>query len=299
MSKRCRRGWILFATASLVLGCQRAEPTPTAKPAQDNVTAPVVPVQKPVENGLHMPFDKATLAEPPADAQVFCPPEKTSTGKSVGKMYEAIAGRNGRGGVWDQIDFVGAGGSLRQCTVTLQTELGDIVLELWPDLAPNHVRSFLALIKVGYFDGQVFYRAPRDTYKDEKGNDQRFESIEAGCPRGTGELGYGSIGYWLKPELHDPEITPRACHDAGTLGAWHDHVLETAACKFYITLTKAPWMDGYYTVFGKVTRGLDVARKILERPAVSTEEPDRPKEPVVIRSVIIHMSEVAAAGASK
>jgi cyclophilin family peptidyl-prolyl cis-trans isomerase len=73
--------------------------------------------------------------------------------------------------------------------------------------------------------------------------------------------------------------------------------VETAACKFYITLSKAPWMDGNWTVFGKVTQGLDVARTILNRPRRDDEFRDRPVQPVVIRSVTIEASPAAVKAA--
>ena len=74
---------------------------------------------------------------------------------------------------------------------------------------------------------------------------------------GTGEPNYGSIGYWLKPEFN-----PKATHEPGTVGASHGEEVESAACKFYINLSKAEWMDGSFTLFGKVTKGLDVVRAI-------------------------------------
>ena len=80
-----------------------------------------------------------------------------------------------------------------------------------------------------------------------------------------------------------PELSPDVKHEVGTVGAWHGEPLESAACKFYIILGKTPGMDNY-TVFGKVTQGLDVARKIREQP-VRMDEKDRPQRPVVIRSV--------------
>jgi len=61
-----------------------------------------------------------------------------------------------------------------------------------------------------------------------------------------------------------------------------------------MTLNKAPWMDGQYTIFGKIIQGLDVAHTINRRPAHDDDFKDRPKEPVVIRSVTIETS----AGAS-
>ena len=68
----------------------------------------------------------------------------------------------------------------------------------------------------------------------------------------------------------------------------------TAACRFYITLSKAPFLDGNFTVFGKVTQGLDVARRIFWLPVRNDPEypeGDRPVKPAVIRKVTIRTSE--------
>src|SRR5262249_23268427 len=116
----------------------------------------------------------------------------------------------------------------------------------------------------------------------QKREDASFwEYLEGGCPVGTGQFGYGSIGYWLKPE-----IDTQLAHEEGTLGACHDD-LETAACKFYITLGKAPQLDGNYTIFGKIVRGLDVAHVISQRPVFDDDLHSTPREPVIIKSVTI------------
>src|SRR5262249_37981952 len=105
--------------------------------------------------------------------------------------------------------------------------------------------------------------------------------------------GYGSIGYWLKPEFN-PELK----HEEGTVGACRGEEEDTAACRFYINLGKAPTLDGHYTVFGKVTRGLEVARIIFKQPVRADEEDEegyhRPEKPVVIRKVVIPPPEAEA-----
>ena len=119
-----------------------------------------------------------------------------------------------------------------------------------------------------------------------------MEIIEGGCPRGTGEMGHGSIGYWLKNEVSLEQ------HDVGTVAACHGEDPDTAACRFYITLNKAPFLDGTFTIFGKVTSGLDVARRIFSLPVRNDPEypeGDRPEKPVVIRSVTIETSEAGGA----
>jgi peptidyl-prolyl cis-trans isomerase B (cyclophilin B) len=250
------------------------------KPAQDAAGAPADDAFQPasasavaLDPSLHQPFTEATISEPPEDWHR--PPDTTMTGKSVGKLYVEVKNK------WDQIHFVSSAGKPLAYWATLDTEMGEIEIALRPDLAPNHVRSFVALAQAGYFDGLVFERTVH-----ENGPDGKLELIEGGCPVGTGEMGYGSIGYWLKPEIH-PEIP----HEEGTIGASHGEGKDTAACKFYITLSKCPFMDGEYTVFGKVTQGLGIARRILSLPVRDDSEfpdGDRPVKPVVIRKVTIH-----------
>jgi peptidyl-prolyl cis-trans isomerase B (cyclophilin B) len=245
-------------------------PGAAAGPATTTPAAPDVYAR------LHQPFKEATLAEPP-DPQYWLPP-KTKAGKSVGALYEAVVAE------WDKVPFLTPQGKKLAYTATLTTDLGVIKIELWPEVAPNQVRNFVALARAGYYNGLEFDRTMKRELEDKKG--QFFDYLEAGCPLGTGELNYGSIGYWLKPELSN-EVK----HEEGCVGAWHGEELESAACKFYITLTKADWMDGNFTLFGKITLGLDVARAIHQQPVCDEGLHDRPVQPVVIRSVAIDCRE--------
>jgi cyclophilin family peptidyl-prolyl cis-trans isomerase len=90
-------------------------------------------------------------------------------------------------------------------------------------------------------------------------------------------------------------------HDEGSVGCCHSESPDTEACKFYITLCKAPVMDGEFTIFGKVIRGLDVAHKIFTQPVrndPSFPEGDRPEKPIVIRKVTIQTQEVESVAAN-
>src|SRR5262249_34311204 len=155
---------------------------------------------------------EATTADPPGEWQR--PPDVTMTNKSVGKLYEQVVH------LWDDIRFQTPSGKKIAYRAILDTELGPIAITLRPDLAPNHVRSFVALAKVGYFDGLVFERTIREAVEGRP--DAKLELIEGGCPVGTGEPGYGSIGYWLKPEFH-----PQATHVEGVIGASHGEEADT------------------------------------------------------------------------
>jgi peptidyl-prolyl cis-trans isomerase B (cyclophilin B) len=285
--------WRRLGLAGLLVGlglagCGTQSPSPNSKqPAQASSSSKAddrASAAGKLDPRWNQPFKDAVLFEPPDD-ETQRPPDVTKAGKVVGKLFEAVAGKDNQGGLWDQIKFVSPAGKRLNYTAYLKTDLGDVVMELWPDVAPNHVRNFVALARAGYYDGLDFDRIHHEELVDTSG--QGLEYVEAGCPLGTGEPGYGSIGYWLKPE-----VNAKVHHEEGTVGAWHAEEVESAACKFYITLTKAPWMDGNFTVFGKVTQGLDVVRKIAARPqqAVDGDE-GRPLEPVVIRQVTIQVRE--------
>jgi peptidyl-prolyl cis-trans isomerase B (cyclophilin B) len=227
---------------------------------------------------LQQSFAEATRSEPPADGQR--PPDLTLTAKSVGKLYTEVLR------LWDTIHFNSKDGKPISYTAVLDTELGPIEIALRPDLAPNHVRNFVALARAGYYDGLVFERTVHA--KSEEQPEVEVAVLEGGCPLGTGDLGVGSIGYWLKPEFS------KEAHEEGTVGACHGEEPDTAACRFYITLSKAPFLDGNFTVFGKVTQGLDVARRIFWLPVRNDPEypeGDRPEKPVVIRKMTIRTSE--------
>ncbi len=274
----------------LVLGLAGCEPnhpsldlaekaTATASPEASSTTEPQVPV----DPRLQQSFAEATRSEPPANGQR--PPDLTLTGKSVGKLYTQVVR------LWDTIRFASKTGKPITYTATLETELGVIEIALQPNLAPNHVRNFVALARAGYYDGLVFERTVHA--KSEEQPENEVEVLEGGCPLGTGDLGVGSLGYWLKPEFS------KETHDIGTVGACHGEEPDTAACRFYITLSKAPFLDGNFTVFGKVTQGLEVARRIFCLPVRNDPEypeGDRPAKPVVIRKVIIRTSEDPPAG---
>lgn len=277
----------ILLSASLI-GCGQSKPAKD-EPPPAAPSLPVHPAKRVVKDDdgrLAQTFTTATVQEPPEGES--CPPEETVTHKSVGKIYEAVAGHGGKGGLWDKIFFLTADNRPINYRATLHTELGSIAIDLRPDVAPNHVRSFIALAKSGYYKGLAFDRAIRQKIEVDTGKEGKtpevhtFDYLEAGCPLGTGDPGFGSVGYWLKPEFSD-----KVSHEIGSVGACHGEELESGSAKFYITLTNAPWMDGNWTIFGKVTQGMDVVRKIFDKPK---DDDFRPRQPVVIRDVTITSS---------
>jgi peptidyl-prolyl cis-trans isomerase B (cyclophilin B) len=277
VTRDCRWGIMGVLLTAGVFGCGGSpsadKPAPTVAiaspsgepaPATDSTSSP-----KPAA------FADAVTENSPDDQQP--PPDRTLNGLSTGKLREQVQQ------LWGQINFTTPSGKKLAYTAIIDTKFGPVTLALLPEVAPNHVRNFVALARAGYYDGLLFENIVEQ--QGEGGPEARLELVEAGCPLGTGEPGVGHLGYWLKPEF-SADIK----HDEGTVGACLSGAADTAACRFYITLSKAPVMDGNFTVFAKVTSGLDVVRTIAKQPR--SDGSPRPDKPAVIRTVTIQTREV-------
>jgi|TARA_B100000902_G_C27266291_1_gene893693 peptidyl-prolyl cis-trans isomerase B (cyclophilin B) len=128
--------------------------------------------------------------------------------------------------------------------IQIQTDRGDMTIEMFEDHAPNTVANMISLIEKGYYDGLNFHRVISDFM------------IQGGCPQGTGT---GGPGYKF-----DDECTSECRHDsAGTLSMANAGP-RTNGSQFFITHGPTPHLDGKHTVFGKVTEGLDVVHEIKQ-----------------------------------
>jgi cyclophilin family peptidyl-prolyl cis-trans isomerase len=149
-------------------------------------------------------------------------------------------------------------------TAELDTSKGLIRLTFLPDMAPGHVKNFLGLASVGFYNGLFFHRVIKGFM------------IQGGCPLGTGT---GDAGYKIKAEFN---ATP---HEPGTLSMARAQSPDSAGSQFFICLEKHSHLDRNYTAFGKVadTESMATVRKIGD---VATRN-DRPLEKVEIRSIKI------------
>ena len=271
--------WIVTAILLGLAGCtndkddaskkDQAKPNVQFEVKKDNQGKTIGAQAVGLTKGSKLPaFRDAVLLDEPPDGELQ-PPNVTHTGKNAVKIFESIAND-----LWDKTTFTNDDFRPIQYRAIIATELGDIQVQLHGDAAPNHVRSFVCLAKSGYYDGMAFYQSV-----NRKVEDNTVAFIETGCPRGTGELGSGSIGYWLRPE-----IGSKLTHEEGVLGACLNFDPNSAACRFYLTAAAMPQMDGSFTIFGKVTQGLDVIRTMNKREVL---EGDRLVKPVLIKSVTI------------
>ena len=130
-------------------------------------------------------------------------------------------------------------------SATITTSCGDIVVELYPDLAPETVNSFLFLARSGYFDGSVSHRVVPGFV------------IQAGDQTATGA---GGPGYTIPDELPEPGFL----YEEGVL-AMANRGPNTTGSQFFIVLADAP-LPNAYSYFGKVVGGFDTIERIAEIP---------------------------------
>jgi peptidyl-prolyl cis-trans isomerase B (cyclophilin B) len=146
---------------------------------------------------------------------------------------------------------------LSAARAVIETAMGNITLEFFPDRAPNHVRQFLRLASSGVYDGTSFHRIVRGFV------------IQGGhMPTRRGPLDEQQQAFVrnLQPEFN---ATP---HVRGILSMARTDDPASASSSFFIVLAPAPSLDGKYTVFGRVVSGMDVIEKIEAAP-LNGEEP--------------------------
>ena len=130
-------------------------------------------------------------------------------------------------------------------TATIETENGDIVLELFPDVAPIAVNSFIFLSENGWYDGVTFHRVIPGFV------------AQGGDPTGTG---FGGPGY-----AYDIEISDEVTFDQAGLLSMANSGPGSNGSQFFITYTPQPDLDGRFTIFGQVISGMDVVDQITPR----------------------------------
>lgn len=138
---------------------------------------------------------------------------------------------------------------------TVQMENGDeFVIELLPKSAPQTVNSFIFLAQEGWFDGVTFHRVMPDFV------------AQTGDPSGTG---LGGPGYTIPNEI-DPDLS----HSEVGVVAMANSGADTNGSQWYVTLGDASFLDGSYTIFGRVVEGMDVVQALTPRdPQVDPTAP--------------------------
>jgi peptidylprolyl isomerase len=133
-------------------------------------------------------------------------------------------------------------------TLILELKDGPVTIQLRPDLAPKHVKRIKELAREGFYDGIIFHRVIEGFM------------AQTGDPTGTGMSGSGQR---LKAEFS------REPHKRGTLSMARAANIDSADSQFFICFKDTPFLDGQYTIWGKVTSGMELVDKIArgEPPA--------------------------------
>jgi peptidyl-prolyl cis-trans isomerase B (cyclophilin B) len=147
---------------------------------------------------------------------------------------------------------------------TMETDHGTIELEFWPDVAPKTVENFLKLARDGFYNGLIFHRVIPGFM------------IQGGCPQGTGT---GGPGYQIKAEFSARK------HKRGVISMARSSHPDSAGSQFFLMHDDSPHLDGKYTAFGQITKGIEVVDKIAALPCGSN---DRPKQPPKIVKITVH-----------
>ncbi len=175
--------------------------------------------------GTATPAPTSTAAAAEADATT----EPAATDQSIQRVYAAPPAF--------EIDVTNS------YEVVILTEKGEIRIELLPEEAPGYVNNFVFLARNNFYDGLVFHRVVEGFV------------AQAGDPTATGFTG---SGYVLEEETNDLQF------DAGVL-AMAKAGSSVNGSQFFITLEPAPHLNGQFTVFGRVTEGMDVVRALTKR----------------------------------
>jgi peptidylprolyl isomerase len=151
--------------------------------------------------------------------------------------------------------------------VVFETNLGNFEITLKPDVAPKTCENFLGLVAKGYYNGIVFHRVIKNFM------------VQGGDPTGTGA---GGESIWGKPFADECKATVK--FDKPGLLAMANRGPNTNGSQFFITTASTPWLHMRHTIFGEVTTGYDIVKKIETSPTVPG---DRPVQPIKIQKAYL------------
>lgn len=190
---------------------------------------------------------------------------------------------------YPQLDLQNAKGP----KATIQTNHGDIVVQLFPEQAPKAVENFVALAQQGYYDGIIFHRVIPDFM------------IQGGDPTGTGAGGQSSFGHEFEDEFSNEVFNMKGALSMANAGpntngsqffiVSNEHVQadmlgSMAQAGYTSEVIEAykqggtPWLDHRHTVFGQVETGMDVVEEISN---VARDMQDKPDKDVTIKTIVI------------
>jgi cyclophilin family peptidyl-prolyl cis-trans isomerase len=152
----------------------------------------------------------------------------------------------------------------------LHTSSGEIDIRFFPDVAPNHVKNFIDLAEKGFYNGTKFHRVIPG-FMIQGGDPNTISGSPA-------TWGTGGSGKNIAQEFNS------ISHKRGIVSMARSNDPNSASSQFFIVVKDSTFLDNQYTVFGQVTKGMDIADKIVGAP---TGSQDRPNNPTSIDKIVI------------
>lgn len=186
----------------------------------------------------------------------------------------------------EKIDLLGIDFSTKKNTVSLDKyktdnplvameieDYGAIVIELYPDKAPNTVNNFISLTKKGFYDNNTFHRLVPGFV------------LQGGDPDGTGT---GGPGYTIKGEFKSNGYDKNDLkHTEKIVSMARSSEKDSAGSQFFIMLGKAEYLDNEYAAFGKVIDGYDVIKKIEEEELIQDQSSGKLMHNLTLKKALI------------
>jgi peptidyl-prolyl cis-trans isomerase B (cyclophilin B) len=148
----------------------------------------------------------------------------------------------------------------------------EILIELYPDIAPITVNNFISLANSQFYDGTIFHRVIKNFM------------VQGGDPEGTG---IGGPGYKIKGEFNANGFSNELKHTRGIISMARSQDMNSAGSQFFIMHQDAPHLDGLYAAFGKVVSGIEEVDRIA---TVKTDTRDRPVDKQQIIKIVINFN---------
>ncbi len=151
---------------------------------------------------------------------------------------------------------------------------GSIVMELYPEYAPNTVNNFISLVKKGFYDNNSFHRLVKGFV------------LQGGDPDGRGS---GGPGYSIKGEFTENGFENKLSHAKGIVSMARSQDMDSAGSQFFICIDDAKELDNNYAAFGRVIAGWNNIEKIVEKERVADQSSGKLAKNLVIKKALVDL----------
>lgn len=149
---------------------------------------------------------------------------------------------------------------------------GSVVMELYPDIAPNTVNNFISLVKSGFYDNNSFHRLVPGFV------------LQGGDPDGNGT---GGPGYSIKGEFTYNGFTNNLSHEKWVISMARGQSMDSAGSQFFICIDDAKNLDGQYASFGRVIDGFENIEAIVEKESVADTNSGKLRNNLIIKKAVV------------